>query len=417
MNYENSLDFARSLDTADELASYRSRFHIPGFEEQESVYFCGNSLGLQPKTAQGIINQELKDWADLGVHGHFEAANPWYSYHEMFAEPLSNIVGALPSEVVAMNALTVNLHLLFVSFYRPTSERFKIICEGKAFPSDQYAMESQAQIHGLNPSDTIVEVFPREGEDCIRHEDIIAAIEEHKDSLALVFIGGVNYYSGQRFDMETITKAGQSAGALVGFDLAHAVGNIELSLHDWNVDFAAWCSYKYLNSGSGGVAGAYVHERHFGEEVLRFAGWWGYNKETRFKMEKGFKPIPSAEAWQLSNAPIFSMAAHKASLDIFSEVGVDKLFDKRDRLTGYLEYLIGVNAPDVKIITPSDPQERGCQLSMELEADGKQRYEELGNAGVVVDWREPNVIRVAPVPLYNTYEDVFKFGQIIGSKN
>jgi len=388
MNYENSLDFAKSMDAADELSSYRSRFYIPEVNKKESVYFCGNSLGLQPKTAQGMIEQELKDWAELGVHGHFEAGNPWYSYHEMFSEPLAKIVGAIPSEVVAM-----------------------------AFPSDQYAMESQAQMHGLNPDDVIIEVAPRTGENCIRHEDIVATIEAHRDSLALVFIGGVHYYTGQRFDMDAITKAGHEAGAIVGFDLAHAVGNIELNLHEWNVDFAAWCSYKYLNSGSGGVAGAYVHERHFGEDVLRLAGWWGYNKETRFKMEKGFKPISSAEAWQLSNAPVFSMAAHKASLDIFSEVGMEKLFEKRDKLTGYLEHLIKTNAPDVEVTTPAEPGERGCQLSMEVASNGKERYEALGKAGIVADWREPNVIRVAPVPLYNTFEDVFKFGQIIGSKN
>jgi kynureninase len=417
MNYENSLDFAKSLDEADELSDYRSRFYIPEVNKKESVYFCGNSLGLQPKTVQGIIEQELKDWAGLGVHGHFEAGNPWYSYHEMCSEPLAKIVGAIPSEVVAMNALTVNLHLLFVSFYRPTAERYKIICEAQAFSSDQYAMESQVQMHGLNPDDAIIEVSPRTGENCIRHEDIIATIEAHRNSLALVFIGGVHYYTGQRFDMDAITKAGHEAGAIVGFDLAHAVGNIELNLHEWNVDFAAWCSYKYLNSGSGGVAGAYVHERHFGEDVLRLAGWWGYNKETRFKMGKGFKPISSAEAWQLSNAPVFSMAAHKASLDIFSEVGMEKLFEKRDKLTGYLEHLIKTNAPDVEVTTPAEPGERGCQLSMEVASNGKERYEALGKAGIVADWREPNVIRVAPVPLYNTFEDVFKFGQIIGSKN
>ncbi|MBL4754560.1 MAG: kynureninase [Flavobacteriales bacterium] len=417
MNYENSLNFAQSLDATDELAPYRERFYIPEVNGEDSVYFCGNSLGLQPKSAKLIIEQELNDWANLGVRGHFEAENPWYSYHEKFAEPLSKIVGALPSEVVAMNGLTVNLHLLFVSFYRPTSQRYKIICEAKAFPSDQYAIESQIKLHGLNLDEVLVEVGPREGESCIHHEDIISAIEEHKEHLALVFIGGVNYYSGQRFDMAAITEVGQKAGALVGFDLAHAVGNVELDLHDWNVDFAAWCSYKYLNSGSGGVAGAYVHERHFGEEVLRFAGWWGYNKETRFKMEQGFRPIPSAEGWQLSNAPVLSMAVHKASLDIFSEIGMQKLFEKRNKLTGFLEFLIVANAPEVKVITPADPNERGCQLSMLLESGGKERYEALGKAGVVADWREPNVIRVAPVPLYNTFEDVYKFGEIIGSNN
>jgi len=417
MNYENSLDFAKSLDETDGLREYRRRFHIPELNGQEAVYFCGNSLGLQPIAVQGKIEQELEDWAKLGVYGHFEAANPWYSYHEMFSEPLSRIVGALPGEVVAMNALTVNIHLLFVSFYRPTAERYKIICEANAFPSDQYAIESQVKMHGLNPADSIVEVAPREGEDWVRHEDIVATIDEHRDSLALVFMGGVHYYTGQKFDMEGITKAGHDAGAIVGFDLAHAAGNVELSLHNWNVDFAAWCSYKYLNSGSGGVAGAYVHERHFGEGVLRLAGWWGHNKETRFRMEKGFEPIASAEAWQLSNAPVLAMAAHKASLDVFSEVGMQKLFDKRDKLTGYLEYLLANNAVELDVITPTDPRERGCQLSIALKSNGKQRHEELRKSGVVADWREPNVIRVAPVPLYNSFEDVFKFGQIITSKS
>lgn len=417
MNYQNDINYAKKLDEEDVLASYRSRFHIPPFSQEDSVYLCGNSLGLQPKTARGIIEQELQDWADLGVHGHFDAERPWYSYHEMFAEPLSQIVGAKLEEVVAMNALTVNIHLLLVSFYRPTKARFKIICEAKAFPSDQYALESQVKMHGLNPDEVIVEVEPREGEACIKHEDILDAIDEHQASLALVFIGGVNYYSGQRFDMAEITSAGHDAGAVVGFDLAHAVGNIELDLHGWNVDFAAWCSYKYLNSGSGGVGGAYINERHFGEEVLRLAGWWGYTKETRFKMEKGFKPIPTAEGWQLSNAPVLAMAAHKASLDIFNEVGMERLFEKRDNLTAYLEYLIKANAPDIHIITPSNPQKRGCQLSMELANDGKARFEALTKAGVVADWREPNVIRVAPVPLYNSFQDVYKFGQIISWSN
>ena len=416
MHYENSIAYARMMDEADELTAYRSRFFVPTFNGQEAVYFCGNSLGLQPKTTQEIIDQELKDWANLGVHAHFEAKRPWYSYHEMFSEPLANIVGAKSLEVVAMNALTVNLHLLLVSFYRPTKQRNKIICEAKAFPSDQYALESQAKLHGLDPDEVIVEVIPREGEVCIRDEDILSAIEEHKEQLALVLIGGVNYYTGQRFDMAKITEAGQMAGAVVGFDLAHAIGNVELNLHAWNVDFAVWCSYKYLNSGSGGVAGAYVHERHFGEEVLRLAGWWGHNKRTRFKMEKGFQPIASAEAWQVSNAPIFAMAAHKASLDIFSEVGMEKIYAKRDKLTGYLEYLINANTSDVEIITPEDPAKRGCQLSMHVASNGRKRYQALGKAGVVADWREPNVIRVAPVPLYNTFEDVFKFGQIIGAE-
>ena len=330
MNYENSLAFAKNLDNLDELKSYRDKFHIPVINGKETIYFTGNSLGLQPKSTIDYIKTELDDWAKWGVEGHFEAKNPWFAYHEMFAKPISKIVGAKENEVVVMNNLTVNLNLLMVSFYRPTTERYKIICEAKAFPSDQYALEMQVRSAGLNPNDTIIEVAPREGDRTIHNEDFIAAIEEAGDTLALVIIGGVNYFTGQVFDMKAITKAAHQVGANCGFDLAHGAGNIKLKLHDWDVDFACWCSYKYMNSGPGGVSGVFINEKHCNNTDLpRFAGWWGQEKETRFLMEKGFKPIQSAEGWQMSNAPVISMAAHKAAIDLFEEVGMDKLLKKQ----------------------------------------------------------------------------------------
>jgi kynureninase len=349
-------------------------------------------------------------------------------YHEIFPEQLSKIIGCLPVEVVVMNSLTVNLHLLMVTFYRPTRQRYKIICETRAFPSDQYAFESQARYHGIDPADAVIEVSPREGEDTLRTEDIISAIEQHGDSIALVLFGGVNYYTGQYFDIKAITDATHKAGAYAGFDLAHAAGNVEVHLHDWNVDFACWCSYKYLNSGPGGVAGIYIHEKHAGNKTLpRFAGWWGYTKETRFKMEKGFDPIPTAEGWQISNAPILSMAAHKASLDIFEEAGMDKLHLKRKKLSAYLHYILNdINDRQTRkvidIITPVKEIERGCQVSMLMlgkekpaSPAGREIVDALMQRGVIADWREPNVIRVAAVPLYNTFEDVWQFGNIIES--
>lgn len=420
-DFQNNLEYATSLDKQDPLAHFREQFFIPQHDGSDSVYFTGNSLGLQPKKAKEIIETELNDWAKFGVEGHFHAKNPWYSYHEMFAEPLSKIVGAKPHEVVAMNGLTVNLHLLMVSFYRPTKERYKIICEEKAFPSDQYALESQAKFHGLDPKDAIIEVGPREGEHCIDTQDILDTIKKHGNEVAMIMIGGVNYYSGQLMDMEKITKAGHESGATVGFDLAHAAGNVELKLHDWSVDFAAWCSYKYMNSGPGSVAGAFVHERHkYDPELPRFAGWWGFDKETRFKMQPGFNPMEGAEGWQLSNAPVFSMAIHKASLDIFMEAGLDKLIAKSKELTAFLEFIIqdisnqkeGVS---FEIITPSKTEERGCQLSILCHGQGRSLFDELSKDGVFADWREPNVIRIAPVPLYNSFEDVFRFGQILNN--
>lgn len=421
MKFENNLDFAKHLDDKDELKSFREKFYIPMVNGKESIYFTGNSLGLQPKSTQDHILNELEDWANYGVEGHFHARNPWMPYHEKFSDQLANIVGALPHEVVAMNQLTVNLHLLMVTFYRPTQQKYKIICEAKAFPSDQYALESQVTFHGFNYEDAVIEISPREGEYTIRTEDILAAIEEHEDSLALVLFGGVNYYTGQFFDLKTITGAAHKAGVVAGFDLAHAAGNVELKLHEWDVDFACWCSYKYLNSGPGGVSGVYIHERHATNPSLpRFAGWWGYKKDSRFEMHKGFEAIPTAEGWQLSNAPVLSMAAHKASLDIFEEAGMARLRSKGKALSSYLMFIlneINEDSPEklIEIITPADENERGCQVSMLMLKDGKRIFEALKKHGVLADWREPNVIRVASVPLYNSFEDVYRFGETIQS--
>lgn len=414
--FTNSLEFAKQLDAQDELKNYRSKFHIPQHEGKDMVYFTGNSLGLQPKTTKEYLNQELQDWAAYGVEGHFLAKNPWVSYHEILTDKTARIVGALPSEVVMMNQLTVNLHLLMVSFYRPTKQRYKILCEAKAFPSDQYALQSQVKFHGYNPDDAIIEIAPREGEYEIKHEDIYKAIEEHKDSLALIMIGGVNYFSGQVFDMKGITEAGHKAGAVVGFDLAHGAGNLQLELHHWNVDFAAWCSYKYLNAGPGSVAGAFVNEKHHNNTDLPlFAGWWGHDKTERFKMAKEFNPIKSVERWQLSNAPILSMAAYKASLDIFDEVGMETLNKKSKVLTAYLEFIVReINKQKnncLEIITPSE--RRGCQISIVAHGQGKALYNKLIENGVIPDWREPNVIRCAPVPMYNSFEDIYRFGEIL----
>ena len=417
MTFENKQDFARQLDEKDPLKHFRDKFYIPIINGAESIYFTGNSLGLQPKTTQDYVLNELEDWASFGVEGHFHARQPWFSYHEMFPHLLTKIVGALPEEIVVMNQLTVNLHLLMASFYQPTKERFKIICEAKAFPSDQYAYETQARFHGLIPDDVIIEVEPRAGEYAIRTEDIRNTIKQHGNETAIVIFSGVNYYNGQVFDMKAITKAAHDAGAYCGFDLAHAAGNINLQLHDWNVDFACWCSYKYLNSGPGGVAGAFIHQKHIGNATLkRFAGWWGQEKETRFLMEKGFKPIPTAEGWQLSNAPILSMAAHKAALDIVEEAGFENLTAKSQQLSDYLFFNIeeinsSANKKRIEIITPKNA--KGCQVSMLMLEKGKEVFDALKLNGILADWREPNVIRVAPVPLYNSFEDVWKFGEIV----
>ena len=419
MRFQNTLAFAKESDNNDSLKNFREKFFIPQHNGKDGLYFTGNSLGLQAKITAEYVQQELADWAKLGVEGHSQAKNPWMPYHEIFPRQLAKIVGCKEHEVIVMNSLTVNLHLLMVSFYRPTKQRYKIICEAKAFPSDQYAFETQAAFHGFDPADAVVEVSPREGEHTLRTEDILSVITEQGDSVALVLFSGVNYYTGQLFDMERITKAAHAVGAYAGFDLAHAAGNVALQLHDWNVDFACWCSYKYLNSGPGGVAGAYIHEKQAANNDLpRFAGWWGHNKESRFKMEKGFNPIPTAEGWQLSNAPILSMAVHKASLDIFDEAGIDKLHQKRESLAGYLHFILhALNdwQPEkiLEIITPANEKERGCQVSILMLKYGKKIFDELTKQGVFADWREPNVIRVAPVPLYNSFEDVYRFGEIV----
>lgn len=421
MEFQNKLEFARQLDEKDELKSFRNKFYIPIVNGKECIYFTGNSLGLQPKTTQDYVVSELEDWANFGVEGHLHARKPWLPYHEIFPKQLSQIVGCKENEVVVMNSLTVNLHLLMVSFYRPTKRRYKIICEAKAFPSDQYAFESQVRYHGFDPDDAIVEVKPRAGEHTIRKEDVLLAIQTENESTALVLFGGVNYYTGQLFDMKAITDAAHTVGAYAGFDLAHAAGNVELHLHDWNVDFACWCSYKYLNSGPGGVGGVYIHEQHAANtELPRFAGWWGYTKETRFRMDKGFEAIPTAEGWQLSNAPVLSMAAHKASLDIFEEAGMERLHVKRKQLAAYLHYILAdINSRQsekvIEVITPDNEEERGCQVSMLMLNNGKPIFNELTTQGVIADWREPNVIRVAPVPLYNSFEDIYRFGEIISS--
>tara|TARA_R110000765_G_scaffold111055_10_gene202646 strand:- start:6674 stop:7942 length:1269 start_codon:yes stop_codon:yes gene_type:complete len=415
MEFKNTLEFAQSLDAQDSLRSYRDEFIFPKINGKEVIYFTGNSLGLQPKRTKGFVDEVMKDWAELAVEGHFYADKPWWDYHERLAEPLAKVVGALPEEVSVMNTLTVNLHLLMISFFRPTTTRFKILCEEKAFPSDQYMFQSQVRFHGLDPDETIVEIKKRKGEHHWRTEDIIEKIEELGDELALVLIGGVNYYNGQVMDMKAITKAGKAVGAKVGWDLAHAVGNVELKLHDWNADFASWCSYKYMNSGPGNASGIYVHKRHLNKKnIQRFEGWWGTKKETRFLMKPEFEPMENADAWQISNVPILSVAPYLASLTMFEEVGMNKLIDKRNTIVAYLEFILQEIDKEVdssfEIITPKD---RGCQLSVFLHGQGKSLFNYLMENGVVTDWREPNVIRLAPAPFYSSYEDMYRFGQIL----
>ena len=419
MNFENTRTFAQKLDEQNELKHFRSQFHIPKHGNKNSIYFTGNSLGLQPLKATDYVLREMEDWARLGGEGHTDARQPWIPYHEIFPGQLSRIIGCQPDEVVVMNSLTVNLHLLMVSFYAPTPQRYKIIMEHKAFPSDQYAVESQVKFHGFDPVEAIIEIKPRPNEQTIRHVDILAAINEHADSLALVLFGGVNYYTGQVFNMQSITQAAHHAGALAGFDLAHAAGNIELNLHDWNVDFACWCTYKYLNSGPGGVGGAFIHQRHIADKSLnRFAGWWGYKKETRFLMDAGFDPICTAEGWQLSNAPVLSMAVHKAAIELVDEAGMSNLSAKGRQLSAYLIFILkelSAKFPEdeISIITPEKEAERGCQVSFIIKKEGKKVFEKLVVQGVSAGWREPEVIRVAPVPLYNTFEEIWEFGEMI----
>lgn len=425
---------AEELDAADPLRTFRKRFYIPQRPDgSDVVYFTGNSLGLQPKTTREYVDQELEDWAKLGVEGHLHARHPWLPYHEFLTEQMARVVGAKPIETVVMNSLTINLHLMMVSFYRPTSERYKIVIEKGAFPSDQYAAKSQIEFHTsvLSPGfgrpyaeqeppegltqNALIALTPRDGENTLRTEDIIETIEREGDSIALVLLGGVNYYTGQAFDMQSITEAAHRVGAVAGFDLAHAAGNLKLKLHDWNVDFAVWCSYKYLNAGPGAVAGAFVHERHANSfDLPRFAGWWGHDKQTRFLMGPDFVPIPGAEGWQISNPPILQMAALRASLEIFDEAGMPALRDKSEKLTGYLEHLLEqIQDERISVITPKDPSQRGCQLSIRVLDANNSLFEALIANGVAADWREPDVIRVAPVPLYNSFSDVFNFVEIL----
>lgn len=411
-----SFDSAAEMDAADALSSFRDRFCFPDARDGvEPIYFTGNSLGLMPTNAREYVDQELRDWERLAVAGHLNAKHPWLPYHEFLTEQMAAIVGAKPIETVVMNSLTVNLHLLMVSFYRPTSERYKIVIEKGAFPSDQYAVESQLKFHGLDPQSSLIELTARDGEAALRTEDIVDAIESEGESIALILLGGVNYYTGQAFEMKSITAAGHKVGAIVGFDLAHAAGNLKLEMHDWDVDFAAWCTYKYLNGGPGAVGGAFVHERHAREFGLpRFAGWWGHDKETRFLMGPEFNPLVGAEGWQISNPPILQMAALRAALEIFEEAGMNALREKSVKLTAYLESLINQIGDDrIEIITPRDAEQRGCQLSIRVRTGGKSLHERIVERGVYADWREPGVIRVAPVPLYNSFADVHRFAEVL----
>ena len=404
------------LDVRDALKSFRELFHFPESKNgAEPIYFTGNSLGLMPKKAREYVDQELEDWSRLAVEAHVNARKPWLPYHEFLTESMARVVGALPIETVVMNSLTVNLHLLMVSFYKPEGERRCVVIEKGAFPSDQYAVESQMRCHGLDPRECLIELAPRDGESTLRTSDIVETIEGRCDEIALVLLGGVNYYTGQAFEMKEITEAGHRAGAIVGFDLAHAAGNLKLEMHDWGVDFAVWCCYKYLNGGPGAVGGAFVHERHARSfDLCRLAGWWGHDKETRFLMGPEFKPLAGAEGWQISNPPILQMAALRASLEIFDEVGMDALRHKSLRLTGYLESLIrDMGDARISIITPSDPEQRGCQLSIRVSEGGKALHQKLVDHGAYCDWREPSVIRVAPAPLYNSFKDIERFSEIL----
>lgn len=415
-DFQNSLAYAKQLDQADELHEYRSQFHFPIQKNGEPfVYLCGNSLGLQPKGTESMIQQELSDWKNLGVEGHFKGKNPWLSYHEFLTKAMAKVVGAKPSEVVVMNTLTVNLHLMMVSFYKPEGKRNKILIEADAFPSDKYAVESQIKFHGLSPKDCVIEVKARKGETCLREEDIFEVIDTEGDNIALILLGNTNYYTGQYFDMKKITEHGHAKGCKVGFDCAHGAGNLPLNLHDSGCDFAVWCNYKYLNSGPGGMGGAFVHERHENNANLpRFTGWWGHNKETRFKMRDAFEPASGVEAWQLSNPPILAMAAVWSSLKLFDEAGIDKLRKKAISLTGYLEFLVKSLGDEViTIITPSNPNQRGSQLSIQVKNADRKIFNEITEAGVIADWREPDVIRVAPTAMYNSYEDVYQFYRIL----
>jgi len=412
ITFDTSAGFAAEMDARDPLALFRQQFRIPlGPDGSPSVYLCGHSLGLQPKSAGAYIEQELEDWATLGVEAHFHGRHPWMPYHRFLTDNMALIVGAKPVEVVVMNSLTVNLHLMMVSFYRPTPQRHKIVIEAAAFPSDQYAFSSQLRFHGFDPATSLIELTPRPGEASIRTEDINALLESEGSAIALVLLGGVNYATGQLFDMEAITRAGHAQGCVVGLDLAHAAGNVPLRLHDWGVDFAIWCNYKYLNGGPGCVGGCYVHERYAQAfDLPRFAGWWGHDQESRFLMGPHFQPMPGADGWQLSNPSIMSMAPLRASLEIFAAAGMRQLREKSESLTSYLEFLLDQHASaDITVLTPREPDRRGAQLSIRIHHGGRSVCDRLIGHGAVCDWREPDILRVAPVPLYNTYRDVHRF--------
>ncbi|MCI0698017.1 kynureninase [candidate division KSB1 bacterium] len=420
LDFQISKSFAVAMDAKDALAKYRERFHIPKTKTgDDCIYFCGNSLGLQPKSVRAYVEQELQDWETLGVEGHRHARHPWLPYHEFLTGQTARLVGAKPIEVVVMNSLTANLHLMMVSFYRPTLTRHKIVIEASAFPSDQYAVKSQIHFHGFNPSTSLIELSPQPGEDTIRTQDIETLFEKEGETIALIMLGGVNYATGQLFELDRITKAGHAKGCIAGFDLAHAAGNVILKLHEWDVDFAVWCSYKYLNAGPGSVAGCFVHERHANNPDLpRFAGWWGHDKNTRFLMGPDFHFIPGAEGWQLSNPPILPLAALRASMDIFDEAGMEKIRAKSVLLTGYLEFLLEQHRHEnFSAVTPRDPLQRGAQLSIRVRRNGRALCERLAARGVICDWREPDIIRAAPAPLYNSFMDVYRFVEIFIEEN
>lgn len=418
MIFEHNRGFAQRLDEDDSLRDFRQLFHFPTQKNgSDFLYFCGNSLGLQPRTAKQALDSELEDWANLGVEGHFHGKKPWFHYHKFLTEHSAELVGGRHHEVVIMNQLTVNLHLLMVSFYKPTKTRFKIIMEAGAFPSDMYAIESQVKFHGYDYDEAVIEIEPREGEHTLRTEDILQTIEENGEQTALVFFAGVQYYTGQFFEIEKITAAAHSVGAIAGWDLAHTAGNLPLKLHDWKVDFAAWCSYKYLNSGPGNVSGVFVHEKHgLDENTHRFAGWWGHKESERFQMKRGYIPEPGAAGWQMSNAPVFGMAVHLSSLEILHKAGMENIRAKSKMLTAYLQetlkYVQNNNpALDFNVITPENPEHRGAQLSILIKENGKALFDYITENGVIADWREPNVIRLAPAALYNSFTDIYELGE------
>jgi kynureninase len=413
--FAQTRSFAQEKDRLDPLNRFRSAFYFPRSETGDTIYFCGNSLGLQPRNVEASIHQELEDWRNMAVNGYLHAKNPWLYYQQLFSEPLARIAGCLPQEVTVMNSLTVNLHLLLLSFYRPSRERYKIIMEAGAFPSDQYAVETQVRFYGLDPEKSIIEVHPRPGQKTVLEEDILSEIEKNRDSLALVLFGGINYYTGQFLDIRVITSSARKAGAIAGFDLAHAIGNVPLSLHDWDVDFAVWCSYKYLNGGPGAVGGAFIHQRHASDQhIPRMAGWWGNDEKTRFRMEKGFVPKPDASGWNISTAQVLNMVGLKASLELFENTDMRQLRAKSLELTAWLEFLLGKSSHlRFEIITPGEPEKRGAQLSLFFLEKGREIHQKMNEAGIVVDYREPGVIRVAPAPLYNSFEDVFRFFEIL----